>query len=230
MENEDLIRNDMKETRTAMTDKLETLEQKVGGATTAVTDTVQAIKDSVTDTVATVKETVQDSAKAVKDWFNITGHVQEHPWMFFGGSVALGYFLGSVRGNAPQKEPSQQPSVSPPKESSVKNALRHPRMGLSQKAPVPSAPNTLFHELGVLKSMAIGALFGTARELITNAVPAAVKPQLMEIFEKVSKKADEEKAPESEWARDLQAHAGGPTDNGKENPAKNPGKNHTLVS
>ncbi|MFO0968907.1 MAG: hypothetical protein U0793_25425 [Gemmataceae bacterium] len=77
MENEDLIREQMTDTRTSMTNKLEKLEQKVAGtvtdATGAVQDTVQAVKetveaskDAVTETVDSVKETVTGTVEAVK--------------------------------------------------------------------------------------------------------------------------------------------------------------------
>src|SRR5262245_40678802 len=50
MENEpELIRDQMQETRTAMTEKLDTLQQKVS-------DTVESITTPVTETVQTVKE------------------------------------------------------------------------------------------------------------------------------------------------------------------------------
>ena len=78
MENEDLIREQMTDTRTSMTDKLEQLEEKVAGtvtdATGAVQDTVQTVKetvaeakDAVTETVDSVKDTVTGTVEAVKD-------------------------------------------------------------------------------------------------------------------------------------------------------------------
>jgi hypothetical protein len=78
MDNEDVIREQMEDTRTSLTEKLENLEQEVAttvqGATTnvadtveAVKETVEAVKDSVQETVATVKYTVQDTVATVKD-------------------------------------------------------------------------------------------------------------------------------------------------------------------
>lgn len=85
MENEDLIRDEMTDTRTSLSDKLEKLEAKVAGTVSdatgtvkdtvaAVKETVQDTKDVVTDTVEAVKETVgvvkdavQETICAVKD-------------------------------------------------------------------------------------------------------------------------------------------------------------------
>src|SRR5262249_47659347 len=115
MENEELIRKQMEETRTSLTEKLETLEEQVVGAgkdtssavtgtAGAVKDTVSTVKDSVQDTVSTVKDTVTETVTAVKDtvqegvetvksWLDLKAHTEKHPWMVMGGSVLLGYFL-----------------------------------------------------------------------------------------------------------------------------------------
>jgi len=57
----------MEETRASLTEKLGTLEQKVVGtvenATTVVTETVDAIKETVHETVATVQDGVKDSVE-----------------------------------------------------------------------------------------------------------------------------------------------------------------------
>jgi len=111
MENEDVIRDQMEDTRTSLTEKLETLEQKVAStvdsAATNVAETVEAVKETVQETVSTVKDTVQDTictvketvregVGAVKDAFDIPGHVERHPWLMLGGSVALGYVVGRL--------------------------------------------------------------------------------------------------------------------------------------
>ena len=111
METEDEIREQMEDTRTSLTDKLETLEKQVANsvsdATTNVTDTVEAVKESVQETVSSVKDSVQETISAVKesmhqgvtavkDFFDIPSHVDHHPWAMMGGSVALGYVVGSL--------------------------------------------------------------------------------------------------------------------------------------
>jgi len=104
MENEDVIRDQMEDTRTSLTEKLETLEKKVvstvDSATTNVAETVESVKETVQETVSTVKDTVQDTicavkdsvkegVGAVKDVFDVSRHVERHPWLMIGGSVAL---------------------------------------------------------------------------------------------------------------------------------------------
>ena len=101
MENEaELIRQQMTETRTALTEKLETLEEevasKVKGTTETVAETVETVKEAVEGTVHTVKETVENTVETVKDTFDVNRQVERHPWMMFGGAVLLGFVGGRL--------------------------------------------------------------------------------------------------------------------------------------
>src|SRR5262245_44710471 len=111
MENEEVtpaekvIRADMEETRTALTEKLEVLENQVVGtvkdATSAVSQTVETlketvgtVKETVTDTVSAVKDSVQDGVATVKNWFDLRAQFDRHPCLMAGGSVLAGYLIG----------------------------------------------------------------------------------------------------------------------------------------
>jgi len=103
MDNEperEVIRQQMEETRAALTDKLETLEHQVvdtvQGATTAVQETVATVKDAVQETVETVKGSVQETVETVKETFDLNRQVDRHPWLMFGGAVAVGYLGGRL--------------------------------------------------------------------------------------------------------------------------------------
>jgi ElaB/YqjD/DUF883 family membrane-anchored ribosome-binding protein len=215
MENEDLIRNEMKETRTALTEKLESLEQKVvdrvTDATSAVTDTVDAIKDSVKDTVtnvtetvedtvAAVKETVHDSAAAVKHWLDIPAHVQDHPWVAVGGSMALGFFLGNLLRRTPALKSPSFPG-SPPRERRSRNGSLSESRTTASETPATdqmAGADGLSAGLTKLKSLALGTLFGTARDLVLSAVPKQVGQHLKEIFDGVTQKMGGEPIPRFE--------------------------------
>jgi len=191
---EEQIQQQMAETRASLTEKLETLEQKVVGtveeATTAVSETVDVIKDSVQGTVTAVNETVRESVETVKDWFDVSAHVQEHPWLMVGGSVAVGYCMGTILSKAPQ---GQVQSASPSYPVGMQNYSNggareeRPSTGGTQ-TPIKSALSSWAPEIDKLKSLALGVLFGTARELITSSVPEHVGEHLKEIFDSVTKK------------------------------------------
>jgi len=105
----EVIRQQMEETRSALTDKIERLEQQVVGTvqdtTQAVSDTVTSVKEAVQDTVSTVKDTfsgtvdsvkdtVSETVVAMKDALDVRGYVEEYPWASFGAAVATGFVGG----------------------------------------------------------------------------------------------------------------------------------------
>jgi len=187
---EKVLQQQMEETRASLTEKLETLEQKVVGtveeATTVASDTVEAVKD----TVAAVNETVKESVETVKDWFDIEAHVQNHPWLVVGGSVALGYCLGTFAPNGNGSTQAQPPTgLYQPPQPQPAQPPQQPSM-LSQWAP----------EIGRLKNLALGVLFGTAREVILSSVPPHVGEELKNVIDSVTKKFGGEPLPSSDLA------------------------------
>ena len=194
---EEMILQDMQETRASLTEKLESLEQKVVGtvenATMAVNDTVDAIKESVSETVSNVNEKVKDGVESVKDLFDVPAHVQQHPWLMLGGSVAVGYALGALLA------PSPKPTYAP---SNVPFPMPAPNYQAAARAnePAPAGKQNMFApEIAKLKGLALGMLFGTARELLLSAVPEHLGEQLKGVVDDMTRKAGGEPLPSSEW-------------------------------
>jgi ElaB/YqjD/DUF883 family membrane-anchored ribosome-binding protein len=101
MENEtEVIKHQMEETRTALTEKLEAVEELVASTvketTQAVSDTVSTVTNTVENTVSTVAESVENVTESVKSAFDFQGYVDQHPWLVLGGGVAVGYLLGRL--------------------------------------------------------------------------------------------------------------------------------------
>lgn len=101
-----VIRNQMDQTRTDLSDQFERLEQRVASdlnSTGAV----------VTDILGTVRDTAQSVRHAV----DFRAHIGRHPWIAFGGAVALGYLatrLLSRSGPTGKVPPSRRlPSPAP---------------------------------------------------------------------------------------------------------------------
>lgn len=212
MDREERIQQEMQETRAALAEKLVVLEEKVAGTvdqvTTAVTDTVAAIKDTVKDTQATVSvvnETVQDGVRSVQDCLDVNAQVQAHPWWMMAGSVAAGFCLGTL---LPKRV---EPSPALPYSSSVlsgpprNGALPENRNGNGvPKSPPPEEPSIWAAEIEKVKGLALGALFGTAREMIASSLPEAVTDQVKEIIDSVTKKAGGKPIPSGAFANLLQ--------------------------
>src|SRR5262245_1321712 len=96
----EVIKMQMEETRSALAEKLETLEQHVVGtvqeASAAVTGTVTDVRAAVQDTIGTVKDSVEETVTSVKNTFDLSRQVEQHPWIMLGGSVAAGYIVGRL--------------------------------------------------------------------------------------------------------------------------------------
>jgi hypothetical protein len=84
-------RQDIHDTRLAMTEKLEMMEERAR-------QTIEGVQSSVEDIVQKVKGTVDTTVEGVKRNFDLRYQVDRHPWLVFGGSLVVGYMLGSRRG------------------------------------------------------------------------------------------------------------------------------------
>jgi ElaB/YqjD/DUF883 family membrane-anchored ribosome-binding protein len=188
------IQQEMQETRASLTEKLETLEQKVVGtvenATSAVTETVDAIKETVHETVTSVQDGVKDSVDSVKEFLDVPAHVQRRPWLMLGGSVAVGYCLGTLLA------PKSQSRLAPASNGSV--APVHSAAVAPAAAPEPSIWDA---DVTKLKSLALGVLFGTARELLATSLPDHLGDQVKEVVDSATRKVGGEPLPSSDWAK-----------------------------
>jgi len=223
MENEELIRHDMEETRTALSDKLEVLENQVMGtvqeARSAVSqtvetlkDTVSSVKDSVTDTVSAVKESVQDGVATVKHWFDLRAQFDNHPWLMTGGSVLTGYLVGTLCDRLSEGEAAAAPAAEPTRSESHRLGNGHRTAAMrSKRHQEPETPSWLAGfapELNKLKGLALGALFGTAREMVMKSVPHELGHKLSGIMDDITCKLGGETLPSSDFENFYQSKEG----------------------
>jgi len=186
MENEtELIRQQMLETRTALSEKLEALESQVlstvEDTTRTVKDTVQTVQEAVQDTVGTVSETVQDTVDSVKKTFDVNEQMQAHPWLMLGGAVALGYVGGRLLDSSAVQGPASGMNLS---STGYAN-------GTATAPPTqPSQPSWLDNLAGPVlekvKEMAIGALAGVAVDMIRQHAPADFRPHLDDLANQIT--------------------------------------------
>jgi ElaB/YqjD/DUF883 family membrane-anchored ribosome-binding protein len=189
MENEEVIRLRMEETREALTDKLECLEQHVSDSVTAVTDKV-----------VDIKEKVQEGVESVKDAVDVPAHVENHPWLMLGGSVACGFLLGNLLMGTKKTAPATYmalPTRAP--ERTNGNGRQAPERQESLAAD-RSWLSAFEPEIRHLKGLALGVTLGTVRELLAEQVPPHMAEQVREIVDAVTKKAGGDPVPSSDWA------------------------------
>jgi len=157
--------------------------------------------------VAAVNESVKESVETVKDWFDISAHAQEHPWLVVGGSVAVGCCLGALLNQTsatPPTAPASIPASSFPTgmQASSNGGTSYARREEPRESQPPSKPmldlGEWAPELSKLKSLALGVLFSTVRELIVQSVPEYVGNQLKDVIDSATKKVGGDPVPGSE--------------------------------
>lgn len=191
---ERIIRRQMENTRSALTEKLQSLEQEVSETVEGATSAVTTVKETVEDTVGTVKESVQDAITAVKNSFDLPRQVQRYPWPMVGGSVAAGYLLGRLLGRitaqaAPVANGSHPAHGIPP--GGPKQPLQ--TAAAATTVPVKSSwlaewAKPLEPELVKLKAMALGTAMGLVRDMVTQLVPEQLAPGLADVIDSVTQK------------------------------------------
>jgi len=200
MENEDVIRHQMEETRTSLTEKIETLEEKL--ATTvqetkdAITDTVQETKTAITDTVSTVKESVHEGVETVKDWMDVKAHVQERPWLMLGGSILAGFALGNLLGERREAPRPRRGAPATPARSSYGNGGMREKAQPQEESKTAEWLHRFDPEIAKLKGLALGATFGTIREMLAAELPPEIGRQVREIIDGVTEKLGGEPLPD----------------------------------
>lgn len=118
----ELIRQQMGQTRTSLSQKMELLENKLLGTvdetagtvsgtvhqvgstvretvdhlTATVRDTVSQLGATVSGTSHDVRATLRETAGSMRDALDVSRQINQHPWLMLGGSVFVGYVGGRL--------------------------------------------------------------------------------------------------------------------------------------
>jgi len=199
----------MAETRAAMTEKLETLEERVQDTVTGIqatgkdmlenlqgtiTKTTGAVKDTVDEARSTVtgmvengQETLNDTVSMVKRSFDFTSQMDQHPWRMLSGAVLVGYALGGLATTTVSPHTERQPASA--------SQFQAPISGLWE-----SALDPLKKGLSLVKSAVIDALMSNVREIATQSWPA-IAPQVNQALESITAKLDGHPLPSGEQGK-----------------------------
>jgi len=177
----DLIRGQMDRTREALGEKLEALESQVMGTVQTATEGVATAVEGVKSTVETVSETVAN----VTETFNISRHVENHPFASVGCSFGCGMALGLLTGGDSEAPAHQQaftpPQPAPPTPPPPRPVARReePHKEEDESSGIISTAFTGLAALGV------NALGGVLRNLIHGHLPKDMQEPLHGIVQKI---------------------------------------------
>ena len=172
----EIIRQQMKQTRSQLAEKLESLELQVTETVQSTGTAVNATVEAVQETVESVTGAVQNAVQSVSDAFDVRRQFDRHPWLVLSGSVALGYLAVEFLAGSAQKSQQQQETAPLPDPSADNAGLENGEPPIDSAA--IAAGTASVHESGLksssrhqLRSAAIGVLIGIVQELASRAVP-----------------------------------------------------------
>lgn len=181
-----MIRLSMEQTKRRLTQSLATLE-------TQITEKVQHAGTAVNATA----EAVQDAVHSVGKAFDMERQFRRHPWLFIGGSMALGYVATELLRNgnshqapvtAPTSGNATNGACADTSDTSNTNHEANGATGISHAAMASAGEvkNGVAHPNGSsivseLRRAAMGAFSGIAQDLVARSVP-----QVMEYFRNTS--------------------------------------------
>jgi hypothetical protein len=87
---------DIDQTREAIADKLDLVEQRVQKTVRAAKSTVSEVVEKIVDSTETVRGKAEDLIDHTTRAVNPSELMKAHPWLIFGGAIVLGYGLGRV--------------------------------------------------------------------------------------------------------------------------------------
>ncbi len=158
----EVIRKQMEETRSQLSEKLEILESQITDTVQSTSHVVSETVDAVKDTVDSVTETVQDTMQSVGEALNLRLQAERHPWLVFGGAVAAGFVAsGYLFNGSPHGAPAMQMAT----DSTGATVAYVPTTA------APPRDSWLGKQMRLLRGMAVGALMDVVRDIAAKGLP-----------------------------------------------------------
>jgi len=189
----EVIKQQMEQTRSALAEKLETLEEHVASTvrTTAdaVTGTVEAVKGAVEETVHSVSESVENVKETVKETFDLHRQMEQHSWLLLGGGVAVGYFgsrlLESGLGEAAATGAAAPATPAAPRRT---HGNGHPRRAgeRHERSTWDKLSEALGPTIEKLQGLALGAATGLVGSMVLESVPEAMRGDMEQVIEEIT--------------------------------------------
>lgn len=192
----ELIRLQMDQTRTALAEKLESLETKVLGTIATTTEsvgkTVEEVGTTVRETTRDVRAIMHETINSVRDALDVSRQIQHHPWAMVGGCVLVGYIGGVLldhfeRGRLPSLPLAPEQLL--PHDAELRERIEStPPARRSGSSFLKALVDSFAPELDKLKAAAIGLTIAALRDKIGDSVPPQTRKDFTEFMDRVTVK------------------------------------------
>jgi hypothetical protein len=194
----------------SVTDLVEKVPETVETVKETIEETVQTVTGTVHQTLGAVKHGVAETVETVKSFFDIPYQVNRHPWLMLGGSVLLGYLGGRLllprrraerlaadmtsemsaasaytpaySPAAPSSGTSDWSGASPPASSYGWQGTHETEARSSGPSWVSRLTEHFGGEIHKVKELALGALMGAVRDVVTRWVPETLRHDVTEVI------------------------------------------------
>jgi hypothetical protein len=177
----------------------------VTGTTAAVSETVENVKEAVQETVDAVKGSVHESVETLKHAFDPARQMDQHPWLFMAGAVAVGYWGGRMLEDGDRLADVEANGYSAPAVAEPQFASTRPEMAQARSPGLVETVASQFSgELNRFKALALGAGLGLVRDLAVQSAPENLRPRIEEIADSITAKLGGEVIPGPVWPSNSQ--------------------------
>ena len=191
------VRHTVQETMSGAAETVEKVRHAVQETVSGAAETVASMKHAFQDTVESVRESVRETTATVTESLDVRKQVQKHPWAMMAGATAVGFGVGILasRVDVPKAASSVKSMTrhsngvegnnggwSGPPPSVFQQAKRQGGNGRAQgQEPHEESPWT--PAVNKLKGLAIGAMFGVLRDMLSKSMPDAISGQVGEVID-----------------------------------------------
>lgn len=174
----EVIREQMMETRSCLEEKLETLECRLA-------DAAESITDSAKETANTVRDSVHDSVRTIQNAFDVKRQVERQPWVAVAVSVGAGYVCGRLLEDHGSHAIADKHFTTASRGLSGQGNGPAPGQGQTGSR-MKHALSSLEPDISRIKELGLGIAFGIVRDFVRDIAAPSLKNQFGDIIDDIT--------------------------------------------
>lgn len=193
----ELLEHQVSDSVTGAAETVEKVRQTVQDTVAGAAETVANMQHAIQDTVDSVKESVRETAETVSETLDLRKQVQKHPWAMMAGATAVGFGVGVLVSRV------DVPAAASGAASSMASSARSMASGwngsngdhspgwtgpqgdhsYARQQPASCEASPWAPAVNLLKGLALGAMFGVLRDVLSKSLPDTLSGQVGEVID-----------------------------------------------